>query len=186
MTTLSLADAEVMFSHCILEHEGELVVARDVIDKDGALKLSVRKFGSTKNILLDPDPEAVYCPTNPYRLGYVQYEGAAAYLHRVPRRQYKVGWCENNVNGLHMGHLIRVGATIVDNLKGVYKSFEEALKLSTEGGGIYAFDRQFAVGEYGRVLCYKGQGIANITGNDANLETHGFGHIREWFEKAKG
>lgn len=185
MTTISLADADTMFRDCIVEYEGDLVVVRDVLEKDDGIKLAVRKLGARGNILIDPDPDMVYCPTAPYRLGYVQYDDSAAFLNRTPRRQYKVGWCQNNVSGLSIEHVMRTGASIGENLKGIFMSFEEAIRKSVEVGGIYAFDRCFAVADKGRVLYYKGQGIANIAKNDANLEEYNYGHIREWFNKAK-
>lgn len=187
MTTISLADADTMFRDCIVEYEGELVVVRDVIEKDDEVKLAIRKLGANKNILINADPDLVYCPTSPYRLGYVQYGDTPAYLSRAPRRQYKIGWCQNNVNGLSLPTIQAVGQSIVDNLKGVFPSFKEAIARATEmaSGGV-AFDRQFAVCERGKILYYKGQGVAYIKGEDADLESHNMGHIREWFEKAKG
>lgn len=185
MTIVSLADADTMFRDCIVEHEGELVVVRDVLEKDDSIKLAVRKLGARGNILIDPDPDMVYCPTAPYRLGYVQYDDSATFLTRHPRRQYKIGWCQNNVAGLSLDLVLRTGVSIAENLKGVFMSFEEAVRKSVEVGGTYAFDRSFAVADKGRVLYYKGNGIANITNNDANLEEYNYGHIREWFNKAK-
>ena len=186
MTQLSIGDIQTMFQDCILEQEGEgLVIVREVVEKEDGIKLAVRRFGTPRNILIDPDPDMLFCPSAPYRLGYVQYREGASYLSRAPRRQYKVGWCQNNVGNLSLTMALQAGLTFVENLKGIFPSFLEAIELSKQSDGAVAFDRQFAVTNRGGVLAYKGQSISYIQGNDSALENGGYGHLRELFNKAR-
>jgi len=186
MTALAESDIETMFRDCILEHQGELVVVRDIVHRDDGYKLAVRRPGQRNNILIDPNPDEVFCPSMPYRLGYFQNgTDCALYLSRTPRRQYKVGWCEGNVNNLRLTAVLSAGVKFVENLRGIFPTFQEALKLATEEARSVAFDRQFAIVESGKVLAYKGTGIAYIKNGDARLEDHDFGHLRELFNQAK-
>lgn len=179
-TRLSPGDVEQLYRNSIVEYNVRLAAVRDIIYQDGddSCKLAIRYLGETKNILIDPDPDEIHCPTEPYRLGYFQDGEVAHYLSRAPRRQYRVGWSEENVNNLSVTAVVRNGAKFLENLSGKYMTFKEALAKSVETSGRYAFDRQFAISEGGTILYYKGQGICRIKDGVPDLKAHGVQHLQ--------
>lgn len=164
MTFLSRDDAQQQYNGCLVEYNGTLGFIREVVSQpDGSVKLAFKAMDVRNSVLIDPDPDAVLCPTTPYRLGYVQYtDSIANYMHRSPRRQYQIGWSESNVNGFSVQSLMRMNTRLLDNLLGKYPKYAEAVKLSAENDGTVAFDRMFAVSQ-GSILCYKGQGLVRMT-----------------------
>ena len=157
MTILTVDDAVQLYMGCIVDHNGELYVVRDIASRRGTHHdLMCRKVSTGETVNIPADPDLVLCPTGDFRLGYVQWSSADAYyLSRTPRRQFRVGWCENNVRGLHMEAVSRLGAKFVNNIRGVFPEFKSAVKQSRGTGGIAAFDRQFAIGA-GHHLYYCG------------------------------
>lgn len=179
-------DAIQLYADSIVEYNGRLAFVREVVNTEEGVRLALKYPGSRGNVLVAPNPDEVLCPSLPYRLGYLQYTaGRARYLSRTPRRQYTAGWSSHNVNGLDIPLALKAGTTVVDNLMGVFPTFQEAIAQSVEHGGNVAFDRMFAVGSGGKHLEYKGSAIAIINGEDADLEDRGMGHLRELFNKAK-
>lgn len=169
MTTLSRDDAHQLYMGCLIDYDGRLGFVRDLVDQANGYKLAVKFIGETRNTLVDADPDIIMCPSAPYRLGYIQVDdNSVTYLSRSPRRQYQVGWSENNVNGFNFTYLNRMGTRLLENLLGHFPSYEEALKRSIEGKGRVAFDRMFAI-ENGTYLCYKGQAVAHIRDGVPNL-----------------
>lgn len=163
MTVLTRDDCSQLYSGCLVEIEGKLGFVRDIVDHEDRAKLAVRFMGDRANVLIVPDPDIVLCPSSPYRLGYVQYtDEAASYLSRSPRRQYRVGWCEENVGRLNIPSLMRMGTRLADNLLGKFPTYEEALAQASRNGGEVAFDRMFSVSRGGTVLSYKGNGLCHI------------------------
>lgn len=165
-TVLSHADCYQMYSQCIVEYKGVIGLVRDIseeIDPDlGGHALYFRPVGKRNNLIIPADPDQIFCPSDPLRLGYVQYDDrGASYLRRTPRRQYRVGWCSNNVEGLDVVAFTNLGEKFLNNLKGIYVSFKEAVDLSAEHDGTVAFDRQFAV-RRGSILEYRGSGIVRL------------------------
>ena len=181
MTQLSNGDIEQLYSNCIIEYEGALAVVREISFRDpddDPTTLSLKVFGEHYLKEVEPDPDSIRCPTEPYRLGYVQYTAeSASYLYRNPRRQYRVGWCENNVNGLDLGMAQRIPETFLNNLKGLYPTFKEALEQSKRSRGVCAFDRMFAVSRGGSVLAYKGRDIVMIHDGVPDLDGGNYTNI---------
>lgn len=187
MTMLSFDDAVQMYHECIVEHEGKLLYVRDLSrDKEGHPVLSCREILTQKAIAVPADPDVVYCPSGDYRLGYIQDGDNASYLTRTPRRQYRVGWCTNNVNNLNPERQTLRGESFVNNLKGVFMSYKDALDRSTTTGGIFAFDRMFAIGSNGTHLCYKGQAVAVVdrTSGIPDLARHNVSHLESLLNAA--
>jgi len=184
MTVLSYDDARQQFDGCLIETEGRLGFVREVLPNDGDTQIAVKFVGERTNKLISADADAVFCPTDPYRLGYVQLsESSVAYLSRSPRRQYQIGWSESNVNGFSTSLLLRMGSKLVDNLMGKYMSYKEALEQSKNTGGYAAFDRMFAVRE-GRILTYKGNGICNIRDGIPDLNEYNYQHLQDLLNQA--
>lgn len=172
MTLLNRHDAIQQYQGCLVEVNSTLGFVREIVggDGEGDVKLAIKFLGERGNKLIDPDPDVVLCPTTPYRLGYIQTsDGNAIYLSRSPRRQYQIGWSENNVSGFRMNDLLRVGAGLRDQLLNVFPSFKDCVKLSEERGGTYVFDRMFSVTDRGRLLAYKGNPVARIVDGVPNL-----------------
>ena len=187
MTTLSRDDCHQLYMGCLVDIGGRLGFVRDTTDDDGSYKLLVKFVGDTRNSTVDPDPDTILCPSGQYRLGYVQLgDTSATYLSRSPRRQYQVGWSENNVSGFSVTSLMRMGTRLVDNLSGKFPSYKEALETSIANGGCVAFDRMFAVDDGGHFLRYKGDTIARIVDGQVDLEAHGKEHLTDLLNKAMG
>lgn len=186
MTTISRDDAHQMFSGCLVEHDDKLAFVRDIVDDGDDFKLAICYLGSRTNTLVEADPDKILCPTTPYRLGYVQLtDGECAYLSRSPARQYKVGWCEGNVNNFSVTALRRMGATLQENLRGVYLSFNDAYEKAKATQGRVAFDRMFAIDSRG-VIHYKGNGICYYKDGVADLGGQGKESLRPLLNKAMG
>lgn len=184
MTILSYEDARQQFDGCMVEIEGRLGFVRDVIRSEEGTNLAIKFVGERSNKLIPADAESVFCPTEPYRLGYVQLsENSVAYLNRQPRRQYQVGWSENNVNGFNTSLLLRMGSRLIDNLMGKYVSYAEALEKTKVISGRVAFDRMFAVRD-GNVLSYKGTDICRIKDGVPDLSEYGYQHLQGLLDQA--
>lgn len=171
--TLSLHDAMQLYNGCLVEVEGRIGFVREINPGEPFPKLSIKFVGKRNLEVIDANPEVVLCPTEPYRLGYVQSaDHNATYLSRAPRRQYAVGWNEGNVNGFNTTRLAGMGTRLEENLKGQFMSYEDALKvlvkIKLEDARV-AFDRMFAVekrdGYAQPILCYKGLSLCLINDN---------------------
>lgn len=186
MTELSREDVSQLYMNCLVEHDGRLGFCRDIVTQEDVIKLAICYIGDRTNTLITPDPDKIWCPTTPYRLGYVQLtEDACTYLTRSPRRQYAVGWSEHNVSGFNVAHLRRMGTRLLDNLSGVYPTFKEAYEKVQTTGGRVAFDRMFAIGS-DSIISYKGQSVCYFRDGVADLENHGKGDLRPLLNKAMG
>lgn len=190
MAMLTYDDARQLYAGCLVETKGKLGFVMEVHtpEEEGLPpNLTIAFIGERAHSLVDADPDTVLCPTHPYRLGYVQVGAKAIYLTRGPRRQYQVGWSENNVRGWNLTAFKRLGTKFRDNLMGVYPKYSEALQLSiNDEDGEYAFDRMFAICRGGGVLSYKGTQIARIRDGEVNLRDYNVDHLEELFNKAKG
>lgn len=186
MTQITVDDAHQLFLGCIVEYEGRLVWVRDIRSTAEGTMLEVRDILTQRNLSIPADPDMITCPTGDYRLGYVQDRENAVYLSRAARRQYRVGWSDGNVNGLNPMRMTRNGASFVNNLKGIFMSYKEALDNCKQHGGVWAFDRMFAIASNGEHLCYKGQAIAIIDRETgfANLANHNHQHLEQLYQQA--
>lgn len=187
MTRLSYDDAVQMYHECIVEVADKLLYVRDVSrDKDNHPTLHCREILTQKSVIVLADPDLVHCPCGEYRLGYIQDGDNAVYLSRTPRRQYRVGWCVNNVNNLNPERQTRRGESLVNNLKGVFMSYKDAFDRSKMTSGLFAFDRMFAIGNRGTHLHYKGTAIAIIdeTTGIADLARHNASHLESLYNAA--
>lgn len=188
---LTYDDARQLYAGCLVETNGKLGFVMEVRppeEDNTPPNLIISFIGERSSSMVNADPDTVLCPTYPYRLGYIQVGAKAVYLSRGPRRQYQVGWSENNVRGWNLTAFKRLGTKFRDNLMGKYPKYSEALQLSIDDeDGEYAFDRMFSISRGGGILSYKGAQIARIRdGGEVNLRDYNVGHLEELFNKAKG
>lgn len=163
---ISAEDARMMYQDTICEFNGSLVT---VIGIDDDLKTLVRELSTSKLKNVKFSTDKFSAPVNG-RLGYVNYGSVAAYYVRRPKRQYKNGLCNRNVqlirgefeytrqeldvvNGAIAGTIL--DANFENCYRNIYPSFEEAQVALQQGARLVAFDRQFALDSLGNVF-YKG------------------------------
>jgi len=111
-------------------------------------------------------------------LGYVNHDGAAYYLQRMPIRRYKQGINSRNVRACYEGRDILGSDSKISLLRGSgfyhmynsdYPSFEQALDMIGKGGGAFtAFCRTWAVLKDGVNigLMYKGRKVGVVEKGD--------------------
>lgn len=163
---ISAEDARMMYQDTICEFNGSLVT---VIGIEDDLKTLVRELSTSKLKNVKFSTDKFSAPVNG-RLGYVNYGSVAAYYVRRPKRQYKNGLCNRNVqmirgefeytrqeldvvNGAIAGTIL--DANFENCYRNIYPSFEEAQVALKQGARLVAFDRQFALDAFGHVF-YKG------------------------------
>lgn len=187
MPHISYDDAHAMFADCILEHNGRLIHSRVVEPHaDHGSILLCRDIESGRNLRVEnPNPEELHCPSEPYRLGYVQHGPRVYYMSRNPRRQYRIGWSEANVSNLSISAFTASGVSFLNNLKGIFMDYKTALDRSREAPGNFAFDRQFAVRDRGTVLEYKGRSIVHIDQTTGMPDlSRGYEHLESLLQMA--
>ena len=188
--TMRVNDAIQLYQHNIVEYKNELqiVVSVAVRDDTGELYLVLRNIrtGSVENV--EPDPELVCCPSK-YRLGYYQInmESNAVYLTRAPRRQYSIGWTQQNVPGLPSNSVIRATqASFLSNLAGKFPTFELCRELVTQHRVDVAFDKQFAIHRSGERILYRGEAPLNLHPDGTVSLRTGFSEkLLDLFQEAK-
>lgn len=163
---ISAEDARMMYQDTICEFNGSLVI---VIGIEDDLKTLVRELSTSKLKNVKFSTDKFSAPING-RLGYVNYGSVAAYYVRRPRRQYKNGLHNRNVQFIKGEFAYTrqeidivsgaIAGTILDAnfencYRNIYPSFEEAQVLIQQGSRLVAFDRQFALDDKGTVY-YKG------------------------------
>ena len=161
----------------IVAYKNRPVIVLEV-NADNTLNIAdvIGKRNVAKVALNDPDLNI-----QEFKLGYVNYQGRALYLTRVPARQQRQGLCRQNIvvkagdfrNYFVDGMLSSAG--FVDAFQGIYPTFEEAvnvLRTNLEVESV-AFARRFALKrdvELGYFeLFYRGDKIAWGDPNQFNI-----------------
>lgn len=170
---ISIDDANQMYSGSLCFYKGNLVKVEEVY---GDMRADIRTLdGKAKSVPFNLDD---FTAPNKGRLGYVNLDGIAAYLYRVPVRQYSNGITRGNVRYLIGGggfpytdkeaykiETVRLKGWAVealrDTLKGKYPSLRAAGELLKAGARLVAFDRQFAASSNG-VVYYKDKAVGTF------------------------
>ena len=93
-----MGDAEQMFLNSVVEVEG-VPIAIHGWAGDGEKMAGINILtGATVSLARDAD--LLLAPTR-HQLGYQQVGSQAIFLQRRPVRQYRVGWCDRNVDGMN-------------------------------------------------------------------------------------
>jgi hypothetical protein len=150
-----------LFGNNVLEWKGQLIyftVYNRETNTFRAKRLTGDKHGEV--IISQFNKDDFKYPN--FRLGYVNFDEGAAYFQRIPVRQYKVGFCTNNVRALNYNE--RAVKFSFDSLEcrmmfnKEYPSAEDAWNIAKQCGIVVAFEKQFAISP-ADVLIYRGSTI---------------------------
>lgn len=111
------------------------------------------------------------------RIGFVNYQGVALYITRMPHRQYTVGMKPGNTkiqfpeyrSNMEHHSLMRISEKIsrmdcpeiARAIRGIYPGINDAIAQAVADKGACAFDRQFAV-DYERKIYYKTKWVGSL------------------------
>lgn len=168
-TIVSIGDAEQMFLNTIVEVEG-VPHAVHAWTEEGE-KMQALNILTGASVALPRDADLLLSPTH-YQLGYQQIGSQAIFLQRRPVRQYRVGWCDRNVDGMSSVRDIARSKASMESFKRMlnrdYPSMARAFQQAVQKEICLAFDRQFAVDYRGRLI-YKGNQVGTFDGERISL-----------------
>lgn len=180
MADISVDDIRNIYVNTLCTFKGTPVFFKDITYD----KVAIVRNIPTKKIVETPFKlEEFSAPQQ--RIGYVNHRNNAFYVTRLPVRRFQVGIAKGNV-GIKM--LAAPGSdawrgkeellafnlpTLADAMLNKYPEFGDAYKKAIESEGIWAFDKQFAVGYDGKVY-YKCQHVAFIGKGVRTLKTAKF------------
>lgn len=159
---ISAADARTMYEDTVCEYNGSLV---SVISVENDMQVLMRELSTSKLKSAKFSTDKFKAPVNG-RLGYVNFGTVAAFYVRRPRRVYKNGFHQRNLEFIRGAFKYSRGeeevvvrsiqGTILDpgfesTYRNIYPSFKEAQDLLQKGARLVAFDRQFALDNKGLV-----------------------------------
>lgn len=168
-TIVSMGDAEQMFLNSVVEVEG-VPIAIHGWAGDGEKMAGINILtGATVSLARDAD--LLLAPTR-HQLGYQQVGSQAIFLQRRPVRQYRVGWCDRNVDGMNSARDLARSKPYLESFKRMlnrdYPSMARAFQQAVQKEICLAFDRQFAVDYRGRLI-YKGAQVGTFDGECISL-----------------
>lgn len=164
-----MGDAEQMFLNSVVEVDG-VPVAIHGWAEDGE-KMAGINILTGAPVALARDADLLLAPTH-YQLGYQQVGSQAIFLQRRPVRQYRVGWCDRNVDGMNSVRDLARSKSYLESFKRMlnrdYPSMTRAFQQAVQKEICLAFDRQFAVDYRGRII-YKGTQVGTFDGERIGL-----------------
>jgi hypothetical protein len=137
------------------------------------------------------DEENTTAPTQ--RLGFINVQGCVLYASRLPVRRYKAGLTRENLRlenvpyapapgrGDQIGYISSLTSVeLGDCIQGKYPDIGKAFEMAVEYKGTFAFDRQFAIDNAGRVY-YKTSRVGTVTRPPKTIDdikfSEGFAHL---------
>jgi hypothetical protein len=146
---LSEEDLRAMFEGTIVRYKGDPVYIKSAIDRMLMLTDIV-----TQKVVDTVEPDSKHIDFKNMPLGFFNLDtGGAAWVSRVPQRQFKVGIVTGNLNISPVSQVLNVVSVkeafkqpLIDAIKGKYPSKEEAI-AAVEGKKKVsrAFNRFFAI-----------------------------------------
>lgn len=190
MAELGLADLDQQYSKCLINYKGRIVYVGGF---DGALNIHYTDISTGKRHEEKVDVKALKPILN--RLGFVNHNGHALYLRRVPVRRYQVGISTNNSNVLFIEHFryhktisraldqVRrlTVKSIVDMFNNSYPPLKNAIDIAVASEGACAFDKQFAV-DCHRNIYYRNRRVGTIPPRCTTLKRIEFNKGFEFLE----
>lgn len=180
MADISVDDIRNIYVNTLCTYKGTPVFFKDITYD----KVAIFRNVATKKIVETPFKlEEFSAPQQ--RIGYVNHRNNAYYVTRLPVRRFQVGIAKGNVD---VKMLAAPGSdawrgkeevlafnlpTLAEAMLNKYPSFHEAYQKAVAANGIWAFDKQFAVGYDGK-LYYKCQHIADVAKGVRTLRTAKF------------
>lgn len=171
---ISAEDARMMYKDTLCEYKGDLVFVAGI---GNDMETLIREVSSMKLKRVKFDTDDFAAPSRG-RLGYVNFGQMAVYMFRNPRRMYKNGLCQENIETKMEGGFRytaeeeRYVAMMLqrpldpcfqETYAGNFPSLEDAVKkVANKEARLIAFDRQFAVASDGKVY-YKNQFVGGIS-----------------------
>lgn len=168
MADISVDDIRNIYVNSLCMYKGTPVFFKDVTNG----RIATLRNVSTKKLVDVPfNLEEFSAPQQ--RIGYVNHRNNAFYVTRLPVRRFQVGIAKGNVeirfreapgsDGYRgKDELFAFNLpTLAESMLNKYPSFQEAFQKAIASAGIWAFDKQFAIGFDGK-LYYKTQHVADI------------------------
>lgn len=169
-TIVSAGDAEQMYMNTVVEVEGQPIILHNWADNGDMVGVNILTGAS---LTVPRDADLLMAPSQ-HQLGYLQISNEATFLQRRPVRQYRVGWCDRNVEGMNFSarDLVRTKAIMNafrNMLNRDYPSLNRAYESAKSKECRLAFDRQFAIDYRGNIL-YKGGHVGAYDGKNIVLK----------------
>lgn len=129
------------------------------------------------------------CDVTPIPLGYLNKQGRATYLERIPSRYYRQGLTRDTIyfkNGRRLDLFEKELAKTVQN---IYPKFEDCVELVFNNECVsWAFARKFAIGKLRAnskeiTLAYRGNSVGRVEDNGPQLDKKFF-FLNESLEEA--
>lgn len=180
MADISVEDIRSIYGNTLCTYKGTPVFFKDITIDRIAI---VRNIATKKTVEIPFKLEDFTAPQQ--RIGYVNHRNNAFYITRLPVRRFQVGIAKNNVD---IRMLATPGSdswrgreelfafnlpTLAESMLNKYPPFHEAFQKAVDSQGIWAFDKQFAIGYDGK-LYYKCQHVATVTKGVRTLRTAKF------------
>lgn len=175
MADLSYDDVVNIFQGCLLVRKGSLVKFEEAFVYEDRIKVRLFNLNTRKMISVLFRLEDYKAPES--RIGYVNEAGNAVFIRRQPRRLYKAGLHNTNVDTIvpprpDSGEMVRHSAmsvmkftskSILDAYHNKYPTLADALVEAKANESAIAFDKQFAVSHFGSVF-YKSERVGIVEG----------------------
>jgi hypothetical protein len=192
-------DAQMRLGGTVIRYNGKPVYVIDVGDKKDPetfdtyiyLNITFPIDGVVDQVLID-DPLLDFSPVP---VGYVNYNGGSAYVHRVPIRKWKQGLHRDNLNvewdtynGLGEDADILVTSSLARSILNEYPAFDEAIeRVRSKRDKSCAFNRKFSLvrSDIGLLwLYYKGEQVGWIEGEQTFVLGNEHRYLQEELEAA--
>lgn len=130
----------------VMSTDGKAAYIHNLYVEDNIMsaQCSLVDGGDTKMIKLDD------LTLRGFKLGYLNRNGKAIYIMRVPkRRDWRQGLRNNNVVGFVKQRRCNISnQTIMEALEATYPSLDKAISMLQEGWSSVALSRQYAIESY--------------------------------------
>lgn len=147
-----------------------------IVDVNGNARVHYRNIRDGELRMIGYDPKLIVPPP---RIGYVNYEGECAYFYRRPVRKMQMGVNHQNlgrdkIRGAHyrMDGVLSVDPwidAVADAIENKYPSLVVCRKKAGIFGGIWAFDKQFAIDEESNIY-YRSQHVGHLPPKANSIE----------------
>ena len=170
-----------------IRYDGKPVLVRDVQSGDGEIKLDLYNYGNGMHDLRDiSDPKFNF---HPIPLGYVNSDGYAYYLQRMPERRWKQGIdhrsveCKNQIGPARRHVLLQM--PLYNSIVNPFPSYEQVLEeIRADAVKSRAFHKKFALMREGlgnKVMRYKERTIGWLE-DDRILLSKDYIYLKEMLE----
>lgn len=184
----SQRDAEMRLNNSIIQGPEGAIYITGILDKDYFIYREITKDGLTEGQDKKGDIRDGKFNMAAFPLGYVNFNGKAFYLQRIPTRKYKQGLCKHNAfckTPVRDLNDVFFSPGFADMFAGSYPNLEvctQALYDFALDG--MAFGRQWAVsrGPRGALLQYKNRSVGTVEGGKPELSKR-FDYLKESLEE---